>query len=83
MSYLIEHTILHDGLFINGHLNWFHLAFIAVALGIMIFCWRRVKKMKDEMKDLEDQLSVKAADATIGLKSEATENPPAEAAAET
>lgn len=82
MSYLIEHTILYDGLFINGHLNWFHLAFIAVALGIMIFCWRRVKKMKDEMKELEDQLSAKTADITVGPDPEAAKNSPAEAVAE-
>lgn len=77
MSYLIEHTILHDGLFINGHLNWFHLAFIAAALAIMFYCWKKIRNMKKEMEDLEQELSSKAADTTMGLASQKPDPSPA------
>ena len=66
MSYLIEHSALFDGIMVDGHCNWFPAAFVAVALGIMIFCWTKVKKMKQEKEQLEQQLSSKAADASIG-----------------
>lgn len=83
MSYLIEHTVLYDGLFVGGHFNWFHALFVIVALAIMIYCRRKIKKMKDEMKDLEDQLSSKAADVTAGPIAPETEAPSAPSPAET
>lgn len=84
MRYLIDHTVLYDGFFVDGHFNWFHAAFVVVALAIMIYCWKKIRNMKKEMEDLEQQLSSKVADFTVGSVTPAEEEVhPAEAKAET
>ena len=75
MSYLLEHTVLFDGLFVDGHFNWLHAAFVVAAVAIIIFCIRRVKKMKTEMEELKNQLSSKVADITLGPDSGAADKP--------
>lgn len=73
MSYLLDHTVLFDGLFLNGHFNWLHAAFVVAALAIIFYCWKKIKNMKREKDELEQQLSSKVADVTTGFTPRKTE----------
>lgn len=77
MSYLIEHTVLFDGLFVNGRFNWLHAAFVVAALAIMLYFRKKIKNMKNEKEELERQLSSKVADVTTGFTPRKTEASPA------
>lgn len=56
MSFVISHTVL-------GWCLW-DLAALLVLLGVSFYSWRKLKKLKDAKKQLEDRLaSLEAANA--------------------
>ncbi|MBD5395469.1 MAG: DUF4381 domain-containing protein [Lachnospiraceae bacterium] len=63
MLYILEHTRL-------GFCWWDLLALIVLIVVIVAFVWKH-HKIKDEQKDLEDQLSELYANDAVPIESEA------------
>ena len=62
MSYILEHTRL-------GFCWWDLLALIVLIVVIVAFAWKH-HKIKDEQKELEDQLSELYANDAVPIESE-------------
>lgn len=60
MSYIIEHTKL-------AFCWWDVLALVILAAVIAVFAWK-VRSMKKEEQDLQEQLSELYADDAVGIK---------------
>ena len=60
MRYLIDHTVLFAKPF-----SWFHLVIILVAVALIVYWQRKVKKLKDQRKELENRLVNLDADEAV------------------
>ncbi|MCQ2555209.1 MAG: hypothetical protein MJ171_06125 [Clostridia bacterium] len=60
MKYLIQHTVL-------GFCWWDLLALVAV-IGVIIYSWRKLKKVKDLKEELEDRLAERDSAKTLDGK---------------
>lgn len=61
MSFIISHTVL-------GWCLW-DLAALLVLLGVSVYCWRKLSKLKDAKKQLEDRLAAQQAALAVPTES--------------
>lgn len=57
MSFVISHTVLSW--------CWWDLVALLVLVGVSIYSWRKLKKLKDAKKQLEDRLASLEAAAAV------------------
>lgn len=68
MRFLIDHTVLYD-------LNWWHLLAVLFLVVAIIVYIKKVRKMKDEEEDLENQISSLQADEIVKAPATKTSEP--------
>lgn len=62
MSYILQRTTLWW--------CWWDLLALVILVGVGIYCWRNIRKMKDTVENLELRLSGESAEAALADSAE-------------